>query len=162
VTLYFVSLVSGGTVGVLREGRASPQEVPPRKCPEGAAMAAPWRWLQGLQVTLRLVPMHRPLHDATPSRDVLLFEHKRGRFFTVLGLFCAGQGVFWMSLAVAALSPPQVPAQLQDAQTPKRSYFDLRATLWRYGLAVGCGAIGKAWSGFPMEWNGMEWNGVEW
>ncbi|XP_020031032.2 transmembrane protein 223 [Castor canadensis] len=105
-------------------------------------MAAPWRWLQGLQVTLRLVPMHRPLHDTTPSRDVLLFEHKRGRFFTVLGLFCAGQGVFWMSLAVAALSPPQVPAQLQDAQTPKRSYFNLRATLWRYGLAVGCGAIG--------------------
>ncbi|KAI5761406.1 unnamed protein product [Gulo gulo] len=84
----------------------------------------------------------RPLHDAAPPRDVLLFEHERGRFFAVLGLFCAGQGVFWASLAVAALARPPVRALPPDAEPTDRGRLDLRSALWRYGLAVGCGAIG--------------------
>ncbi|XP_044115423.1 transmembrane protein 223 [Neovison vison] len=84
----------------------------------------------------------RPLHDAAPPRDVLLFQHERGRFFVVLGLFCAGQGVFWASLAVAALARPPARALPPDAEPADRGRLDLRSALWRYGLAVGCGAIG--------------------
>nr|XP_019569467.1 PREDICTED: transmembrane protein 223 [Rhinolophus sinicus] len=106
-------------------------------------MAAPGRRCPvQLLVALRGLPTRRTLHDATPPRDVLLFEHERGRFFTVLGLFCAGQGVFWASLAVAALARPSVPARPPDTEFPDRGRLDMRSALWRYGLAVGCGAIG--------------------
>ncbi|XP_012520856.1 PREDICTED: transmembrane protein 223 [Propithecus coquereli] len=106
-------------------------------------MAALWlRWPTGLPVMLRPLFTRRFLYDATPSRDVLLFEHERGRFFAVLGLFCAGQGVFWASLAVGTLSRPPVPVQPRDSEAPAGGRFDLRSALWRYGLAVGCGAIG--------------------
>ncbi|KAM9221337.1 transmembrane protein 223 [Dugong dugon] len=96
-------------------------------------------WRPGcLRLLLALRPLlaRRTLHDTAPPRDVLLFEHERGRFFAVLGLFCAGQGVFWASLAVAALARPPT------AEVSERGRFDLRSTLWRYSLAVGCGAIG--------------------
>lgn len=107
------------------------------------------RWSVPLQAALRSLPERRTLHDANPSRDVLLFEHERGRFFTVLGLFCAGQGVFWASLAAAALARPQVSAPPPDTEFPDRGRLDVRSALWRYGLAVGCGVIGKAWADFP-------------
>lgn len=112
-------------------------------------MAAPGRrWLQPLLVAARSLPARRALHEWAPARDVLLFEHERGRFFAVLGLFCAGQGVFWASLAGAALARPPLPARPPDAATdPGR--VDVRSALWRYGLAVGCGAIGKAWAACP-------------
>lgn len=119
-------------------------------------MAAPWRrWPTGLVTVLRPLPMRRPLQGATLQRDVLLFEHDRGRFFTILGLFCAGQGVFWASLAVVAVSRHPVPVKPLDAEVPNRGPFDLRSALWRYGLAVGCGTIGKTWAGFPLWQRGV-------
>ncbi|XP_003798828.1 transmembrane protein 223 [Otolemur garnettii] len=106
-------------------------------------MAVPWRPRHlALPVALQPLRACRLLHDTAPLQDVLLFEHERGRFFAFLGLFCAGQGVFWASLAVAALSRPPVPVQYQDAEAPDSGHFDLRSAVWRYGLAVGCGAIG--------------------
>lgn len=118
-------------------------------------MAGPGRrYSVRLLVALRALPERRLLQDTAPSRDVLLFEHERGRFFAVLGLFCAGQGVFWASLAVAALARPPVPARPPDAELPARGRSDVRSTLWRYGLAVGCGAIGKARAGFPPRERG--------
>ncbi|KAM5247254.1 transmembrane protein 223 [Ctenodactylus gundi] len=90
---------------------------------------------------LKVLPARRSLHDASPPRDVLLFQHERGRLFATLGLFCASQGVFWASLAVAALSPPPAPERPRDAGAPRDS-CDPRAALWRYGLAMGCGAVG--------------------
>ncbi|ELW52019.1 transmembrane protein 223 isoform X1 [Tupaia chinensis] len=105
-------------------------------------MAAFWRrWSAGL-LSLRPLPSRRPLHDLTPPRDVLLFKHEPRPFFAVLGLFCVGQGVFWASLAVTALSRPPVPEQPQNGETSAHGRFNLRSALWRYGLAVGCGAIG--------------------
>lgn len=90
-----------------------------------------------LLAALRALPWRRPMHDWTPPRDVLLFEHERSRFFAVLGMFCAGQSLFWASLAWAALTGPAAPAESAD-----RGRRDLRSALWRYGLAVGCGAVG--------------------
>ncbi|KAL1787389.1 transmembrane protein 223 [Sigmodon hispidus] len=104
-------------------------------------MAAPWRpWASGLLSVLRSRPVFRPLQNGVP-RDVLLFHHERGRFFAILGLFCAGQGIFWTSLAVAALSRP--PTRV-SAEAPKQGYMNLRSALWRYGLAVGCCSMGRA------------------
>ncbi|XP_004682763.1 PREDICTED: transmembrane protein 223 [Condylura cristata] len=100
-------------------------------------MAAPGRlWSTRLLTIVRTLPARRPLHDGPPTRDVLLYEHERGRFFVVLGLFCAGQGVFWASLAAATWARPPGGAP------PDRGRLDVRSTLWRYGLVVGCGAIG--------------------
>ncbi|XP_031245448.1 transmembrane protein 223 [Mastomys coucha] len=98
----------------------------------------PPRCVSRLLSVLQSQNVHRSLQNAVP-RDVLLFQHERGRFFAILGLFCAGQGIFWTSLAVAALSSPltRVPAE-----APKRGYLDLRSALWRYGLAVGCSTMG--------------------
>lgn len=115
------------------------------------------RWSVPLQVALRGLPEPRTLHDASLPRDVLLFEHERGRFFTVLGLFCAGQGVFWASLAVAALARPPVSARPPDTEFPGRGRLEVRSALWRYGLAVGCGAIGKAWADFPTTGTWAVW-----
>ncbi|XP_010852284.1 PREDICTED: transmembrane protein 223 [Bison bison bison] len=107
-------------------------------------MAAPGRrWSVPLFRALQSLSARRALHDTAPPRDVLLFEHERGRFFAVLGLFCAGQGVFWASLAIASLARPPTPVRPTDAKTPDHGRLDLRSTLWRYGLAVGCGAIGS-------------------
>ncbi|XP_047631429.1 transmembrane protein 223 [Phacochoerus africanus] len=106
-------------------------------------MAAPGARVPGrLLLALQSRPARRALHDAAPPRDVLLFEHERGRFFAVLGLFCAGQGVFWASLAFAALARPPAPARPPDTESPDRGRLDLRSALWRYGLALGCGTIG--------------------
>ena len=59
------------------------------------------------------------------------------------------QGVFWASLAIASLARPPTPVRPTDAKSPDHGRLDLRSTLWRYALAVGCGAIGKVWASFP-------------
>lgn len=111
-------------------------------------MAAPWwRGVSGLFSLLRSQPAYRPLQNEVP-RDVLLFQNERGRFFATLGLFCAGQGIFWTSLAVAALSRPLIRG---PAEAPNQGNTDLRSALWRYGLAVGCGTMGKG-MGFRLPW----------
>ncbi|NXC05539.1 TM223 protein, partial [Orthonyx spaldingii] len=57
------------------------------------------------------------LEAAAVSRDVVLFQHDRSRFFRLVGLFCAGQGLFWAYLAHfgASRSPrpasPSVPGE---------------------------------------------------
>uniref|UniRef100_A0A674H8B8 Transmembrane protein 223 n=1 Tax=Taeniopygia guttata TaxID=59729 RepID=A0A674H8B8_TAEGU len=49
---------------------------------------------------------------AAAARDVVLYEHDRSRFFRLVGLFCAGQGLFWAYLAhfaFTALRPAPAP-----------------------------------------------------
>lgn len=121
----------------------------PEAAPLRGMAALGRRWRVRLFLTLQSLAARRALHDVAPPRDVLLFEHERGRFFAVLGLFCAGQGVFWASLAIAALARPPASTRPPDAESPGRGRLDLRSALWRYGLAVGCGAIGKVWFAFP-------------
>lgn len=135
----------GGGGRRLREGgeEASAGSPAPEVAPCGAMAAPGARIPARLLLALQSRPARRALHDAAPPRDVLLFEHERGRFFAVLGLFCAGQGVFWASLAIAALARPPAPARPPDTESPDRGRLDLRSALWRYGLALGCGTIGK-------------------
>lgn len=96
------------------------------------------RSVSQLLSVLRSRNVHRSLQSGVP-RDVLLFQHERSRFFAILGLFCAGQSIFWTSLAVAALPRPLIRV---PAEAPNRGSLDQRSTLWRYGLAVGCGMMG--------------------
>ncbi|KAG8522741.1 Transmembrane protein 223 [Galemys pyrenaicus] len=101
------------------------------------AMAAPMRLFPArLLANLRTLPARCTVHDGPPTRDVLLYEHERGRFFVVLGLFCAGQGVFWASMAAGAWARPPTAAPRDQGR------LDVRSALWRYGLALGCGTIG--------------------
>lgn len=132
-------------------GTAHQQEVPPRMwCL--VAMAAPGRMrVVWLLAAARDFTARRSLHEMTPPRDVLLFQHERGRFFTVLGLFCAGQGIFWASLAVAALPRPPAPVRPPDEEFPHRGRSDARSVLWSYALAVGSGTIGKVCAAFPPK-----------
>lgn len=44
---------------------------------------------------------------------------------------------------------PPWPVHQPRFESPDRGRLDLRSTLWRYGLAVGCGAIGKVWASSP-------------
>ncbi|XP_038620168.1 transmembrane protein 223 [Tachyglossus aculeatus] len=124
---------------------------PPPEVVAGSVMAAAsWR---------RAVGPGRPrwLHEAAPGRDVLLFEHERGRFFGFLGLFCAAQGVFWTAMAANALAGPQSPrrappdgpgAEVAPARDPpggpEAEVGPARGSaLWRRGLALACAAIGS-------------------
>ncbi|NXR49618.1 TM223 protein, partial [Hippolais icterina] len=50
------------------------------------------------------------LEAAAVSRDVVLYQHDRSRFFRLVGLFCTGQGLFWAYLAHFAFTTLPVPA----------------------------------------------------
>ncbi|NXD32391.1 TM223 protein, partial [Spelaeornis formosus] len=93
------------------------------------------------------VPAARPvmaaravLEAAAVSRDVVLFQHDRGRFFRLVGLFCASQGLFWAYLAhfaFTALRP--VPGAAPGPDEPLRP----RDNKWRYGFTASCLTVGS-------------------
>ncbi|MEE6517080.1 hypothetical protein FKM82_027085 [Ascaphus truei] len=81
--------------------------------------------------------------EAVP-RDVVLFEHRRPRFFRLLGGFCAAQAVFWAYLAhfgftslrdTRGRSPEQEPGQ-----SPGRN---MGSPLWRAGFTLSCLTMGS-------------------
>ncbi|XP_068854202.1 transmembrane protein 223-like [Aphelocoma coerulescens] len=80
------------------------------------------------------------LEAAAVSRDVVLFEHDRSRFFRFVGLFCAGQGFFWAYLAhfaFTALRP--VPGPVPGPDDPLRP----RDNKWRFGFTASCLTVGS-------------------
>ncbi|KAM8985821.1 transmembrane protein 223 [Ara ararauna] len=75
-----------------------------------------------------------------PPRDVVLFRHDRDRFFRLLGLFCAGQALFWGYLAhfaFTALRPAPGPAP--GPEDP----FRPRDNKWRFGFTASCITLGS-------------------
>ncbi|NWT63488.1 TM223 protein, partial [Erythrocercus mccallii] len=80
------------------------------------------------------------LDAAAVSRDVVLYQHDRSRFFRLVGLFCAGQGLFWAYLAhfaFTALRPPPGPAP--GPEEPLRP----RDNKWRFGFTASCLTVGS-------------------
>ncbi|NXV07401.1 TM223 protein, partial [Cettia cetti] len=80
------------------------------------------------------------LEAAAVSRDVVLYQHDRSRFFRLVGLFCAGQGLFWAYLAhfaFTALRPPPGPPPGPDE--PLRP----RDNKWRFGFTASCLTVGS-------------------
>lgn len=76
---------------------------------------------------------------AAPPRDVVLFRHDRDRFFRLVGLFCAGQALFWGYLAhfaFTALRP--APGSAPGPEDP----FRPRDNKWRFGFTASCVTLG--------------------
>nr|XP_034954267.1 transmembrane protein 223 [Zootoca vivipara] len=107
----------------------------------------PWRWgARGVQTAFPL--------DTNVSRDVLLFQHDRGRFFRILGLFCAGQFVFWAYLAHFAFyglrdvgaSRPEPDPQHGERPLPTLpggATIQLSSNKWRFGFTASCLTVGS-------------------
>ncbi|XP_025911781.1 transmembrane protein 223 [Apteryx rowi] len=77
--------------------------------------------------------------DTAVPRDVVLFRHERDRFFRLVGLFCAGQGLFWGYLAhfaFTALRPAPAPGAGDDPLRP-------RDNKWRLGFTASCLTLGS-------------------
>lgn len=86
------------------------------------------------------------LEAAAVSRDVVLFQHDRSRFFRLVGLFCAGQGLFWAYLAhfaFTALRPTPGPGP-DDPLRP-------RDNKWRFGFTASCLTLGTGEAGPGSE-----------
>ncbi|KAM3825014.1 transmembrane protein 223 [Vipera latastei] len=98
--------------------------------------------------------------DGFVSRDVVLFQHERPRFFRGVGLFCLGQFAFWLYLADLAFTalreaPAAPPGETRAAGTPQPpparpwlgKLFNLTSgnfgsAKWRYGFSASCLAVG--------------------
>lgn len=79
------------------------------------------------------------LEAAAVSRDVVLFQHDRSRFFRLVGLFCAGQGFFWAYLAHFAFTTLRpAPAPGPGPDDPLRP----RDNKWRYAFTASCLTVG--------------------
>lgn len=88
------------------------------------------------------------LEAAAVSRDVVLFQHDRSRFFRLVGLFCAGQGLFWAYLAhfaFTSLRPTPGPGPGPD--DPLRP----RDNKWRFGFTASCLTVGTGGAGPGSE-----------
>ncbi|NXO46756.1 TM223 protein, partial [Locustella ochotensis] len=74
------------------------------------------------------------------SRDVVLYQNDRGRFFRLLGLFCTGQGVFWAYLAHRAFTGLRpAPGAEHGPDEPLRP----RDNKWRFGFTASCLTVGS-------------------
>ncbi|KAM4617755.1 transmembrane protein 223 [Discoglossus pictus] len=77
------------------------------------------------------------------TRDVLLYEHRRPRFFQLLGLFCGAQAGFWAYLAHFGFTSlrntqDKSPGEAAEAQTR-----NLGSPLWRAGFTLSCLTVGS-------------------
>ncbi|XP_078117733.1 transmembrane protein 223 [Sander vitreus] len=92
--------------------------------------------------------------SAQPSRDVILFEHDRTRFFRLLSVFCGGQFLFWTYLGHFAYTglrdtggaTEKGKAEASTTTTGLAGMWSFELNLgsntWRYGFTLGCLAIG--------------------
>ncbi|NXI08566.1 TM223 protein, partial [Irena cyanogastra] len=78
------------------------------------------------------------LEAAAVTRDVVLYQHDRSRFFRLVGLFCAGQGLFWAYLAHFAFTALR-PAPGPGPDDPLRP----RDNKWRFGFTASCLTVGS-------------------
>ncbi|XP_078480191.1 transmembrane protein 223-like [Lampetra planeri] len=102
--------------------------------------------------------------SAQPSKDVVLFEHDRTRFFRLLSVFCGGQFLFWTYLAHFAYTELRDTRVTAEQGKKKASgsgsptalaglwsfEMNLGSSSWRFGFTLGCLAIGAAISGLGL------------
>ena len=92
---------------------------------------------------------------AQPSRDVILFDHDRTRFFQLLAIFCGGQLIFWTYLAHFAYTGLRNTGGTSETEKAKTTSttttglagmwsfeMNLGSNIWRYGFTLGCVAVG--------------------
>ncbi|CAI9539644.1 unnamed protein product [Staurois parvus] len=76
------------------------------------------------------------------GRDVVLFEHRRPRFFRLLGAFCVAQTGFWAYLAhfgFTTLRDIRHSTRGQDGEVNGRN---MGSPLWRTAFTLGCLSVG--------------------
>ncbi|KAJ6657001.1 hypothetical protein lerEdw1_003002 [Lerista edwardsae] len=92
--------------------------------------------------------------DAGVPRDVVLFQHDRGRFFRIVGLFCTGQFLFWAYLAHFAFhtlrdtgatrpQPDPQPGGRPLPTLPGGASLNLGSSKWRLGFTASCLTVGS-------------------
>ncbi|KAM5138413.1 transmembrane protein 223 isoform 2-T2 [Mantella aurantiaca] len=76
------------------------------------------------------------------SRDVVLFEHRRPRFFRLLGLFCVAQSGFWAYLAHLGYTTLRDVRQSSKGQEEEVKGRNMGSPLWRTLFTLGCLSVG--------------------
>ncbi|XP_072277704.1 transmembrane protein 223 [Pyxicephalus adspersus] len=94
------------------------------------------RWR--LQTTL----LARPYKIEPVSRDVVLFEHSRPRFFRLLGMFCVAQTGFWAYLAHFGYSTLRDLRKSSKGQDKEMKGRNMGSPFWRAAFTLGCLSVG--------------------
>ncbi|KAG9475509.1 hypothetical protein GDO78_003746 [Eleutherodactylus coqui] len=90
----------------------------------------------------RYVILTRSFQADPVPRDVLLFHHRRPRFFRLLGLFCVGQAVFWAYLAHFGFTSLRDIRQSPSGEKKEVKGRNMGSPLWRTTFAVSCLSVG--------------------
>lgn len=78
------------------------------------------------------------------GRDVVLFEHRRPRFFRLLGMFCVAQTGFWAYSAhfgFTTLRDIRPSNKGEDGEVKGRN---MGSPLWRTLFTLGCLSVGRS------------------
>lgn len=139
---------SPGAEGLWRWGGARWRKSRPSS---RAAMAAPGRrWSVLLFRALQSTAARRAMHDTRLHHGMCCSSSTNGAASSPSsGCSALAGGLLEASWPLPPLARPPTPVRPTDAESPDHGRLDLRSTLWRYGLAVGCGAIGKVWASSP-------------
>ncbi|XP_067113644.1 transmembrane protein 223 [Osmerus mordax] len=97
--------------------------------------------------------IYRPFSTSTAvTKDVILFEHNRTRFFRLLTVFCGGQVLFWTYLAYFAFTGLRDTSGKKVETTGLAGFWSFEMNLgsvaWRYGFTLTCLVIGGGIGGF--------------
>ncbi|XP_018421093.1 PREDICTED: transmembrane protein 223 isoform X2 [Nanorana parkeri] len=76
------------------------------------------------------------------TRDVVLFEHRRPRFFHLLGLFCVAQTGFWAYLAYFGFTTLRDIRQTNKEENEEVKGRNMGSPLWRTAFTLGCLSVG--------------------
>ncbi|XP_056383537.1 transmembrane protein 223 [Hyla sarda] len=77
------------------------------------------------------------------SRDVVLFEHNRPRFFRLLGLFCVGQAGFWAYMAHFGYTSLRDIRQSGSGEEKEVKGRNMGSPLWRATFTLSCLSVGS-------------------
>ncbi|KAG8449103.1 hypothetical protein GDO86_015960 [Hymenochirus boettgeri] len=87
--------------------------------------------------------LSRSFMSESVSRDVLLFQHRRPRFFRLLGLFCGTQAGFWGYLAHFGFTSLRDTSQSNAGEGKDNEGRNLGSPLWRAGFTLSCLTMGS-------------------
>ncbi|XP_053544833.1 transmembrane protein 223 [Bombina bombina] len=77
------------------------------------------------------------------TQDVVLFEHRRPRFFRLLGIFCGAQVGFWAYLAHFGFTSLRDTREKSPQDGQEGQGRNLGSPLWRAGFTLSCLTVGS-------------------
>uniref|UniRef100_A0A8C5QQ76 Transmembrane protein 223 n=1 Tax=Leptobrachium leishanense TaxID=445787 RepID=A0A8C5QQ76_9ANUR len=91
--------------------------------------------------------LSRYLRAESVTNDLVLFEHRRPRFFRLLGLFCGAQAGFWAYMAHFGFTSLRDTREKSPGQEPEQQKRNLGSPLWRAGFTLSCLTVGELAAG---------------